>query len=167
MRLCKVFFLYVCLGSRWHWSKIKTSHCAFSPPLISAFQWCHHASQTLRLPKSSGRMNSSQVEKQSASEGESVKKKEEHQLKRRWSTGHPPSTEGRPGGRSTSSKTKCFPAACLLCACRSRRSRSSCCRLLCPWVPRCGQTASLLAGVCCGSFPHVWQFSLSQLSVYT
>ena len=41
--------------------------------------------------------------------------------------GGPPSTEGRPGSGSTASKTKCFPAACLFCACcRSQKSRSYC-----------------------------------------
>ena len=56
-------------------------------------------------------MNSSQVEKQSASEGESVKKKEEHQLKRRWS---PPvqRTAGPPPQRlSASQQLACFVPA--------------------------------------------------------
>ena len=68
--------------------------------------------------KSSGRMNSSQAEKQSASERE----KQEHQLQRRWS----PQGHRRTESESTSSNTKCFPAACSFCACRSRRSRTCC-----------------------------------------
>ena len=145
----------MCLGSRWHRSKIKTSHCAIGLPssdicfsMIPCFtnsapskswkyinMWISEfiALQTVSCgpcgPKSSGRMNWSQVVKQWASERESVKKTKCINYR---GGGHPRGppvhcTEGRPGSGSTSSKTKCFPAACLFCACRrSRKSRSYC-----------------------------------------
>ena len=93
----------MCLGSRWHRSKIKTSHCAIGLPssdicfsMIPCFtnsapskswkyinMWISEfiALQTVSCgpcgPKSSGRMNWSQVVKQWASEKESVKKTRE------------------------------------------------------------------------------------------